>query len=119
MKLWKTQRNVITADNFIMKVTYNVHNIKMLIQLGIFIPIIWVATRNILFSRKRDEREILALFKSLKTTVISAVFVIGLIIILNLLNGTTSIPIMYIFIIALVCCVYLGVAPHSHQAKSY
>lgn len=83
------------------------NNVKILIQLGIFIPIMWVATRNILFSKKRDEREILALFKALKSTVIFVVFVVGLIIILNLLNGITSIPIMYIFIISLVCCIYL------------
>lgn len=82
------------------------NNIKSIIQLGILVPIIWVATRNILFAKKRDEREILALFDALKTTVISAVFIIGLIIILNLLNGITSIPIMYIFIIALICCLY-------------
>lgn len=83
------------------------HNVKILTQLGIFIPIMWVATRNILFSKERDEREILALFKALKTTVISVVFILGLIIILNLLNGITSIPIIYIFIIALLSCIYL------------
>ncbi|WP_010240091.1 hypothetical protein [Clostridium arbusti] len=81
-------------------------NIKTLIQLGILVPIIWVASRNILFAKKRDKREILALFNALKTTVISAIFVLGLIIILNLLNGITSISIMYIFIIALICCFY-------------
>lgn len=83
------------------------NNVKILAPLGIFIPIIWVGTRNILFPKKRDEREILAIFKALKTTVISMSFVVGLIIILSLLNGITSIPIMYIFIIALIGCIYL------------
>ena len=84
----------------------NMDNIKNIIQVGIFVPIMWVVTRNIVFAKKRDEREISAIFNAMKTTVISTVFVIGLIIILNLLNGITSISTMCIFIIALIACIY-------------
>ena len=85
------------------------NNTKIIIVVGMFLWTIWNMTRNILFAKKRDEREILSIFSALKTTIISAVFVIGLIIILNLLNGVTSLPIMYIFIIAIISCVYFVV----------
>jgi len=85
------------------------NNTKIIIVVGMFLWTIWNMTRNILFAKKRDEREILSIFSALKTTIISAVFVIGLIIILNLLKGVTSLPIMYIFIIAIISCVYFVV----------
>ncbi|MBU3093216.1 hypothetical protein KPL35_14165 [Clostridium sp. CF011] len=80
------------------------NDIKIIGEVGIALLIIWNMARNILFPRKRDEREILLIFTALKTTLILAVFVLGLIIILNLLNGVTLLPIMYIFIIAIISC---------------
>ncbi|MBW9173119.1 hypothetical protein [Clostridium estertheticum] len=80
------------------------NDIKIISEVGICLWIIWNMTRNILFAKKRDEREILSIFNALKTTIIFAVFILGLIIILNLLNGVTSLSIMYIFIIAIISC---------------
>ena len=81
------------------------NDIKIISIVGIGLWTIWNMTRNMLFLKKRDEREILSIFEALKTTIIFAVFIIGLIIILNLLNGATSLPIMYIFIISILSCV--------------
>ncbi len=82
-------------------------NIKTIIRVGILFSIIWVGIRNILFSKKKDEREILALFNAMKTTILLGVFIIGLVIIFNLLKGITTISIVYIFKIAIICCISL------------
>jgi len=81
-----------------------VNDIKIIIGVGMFLWSIWNITRNIIFAKKRDEREILSIYNALKTTIIFATFILGLIIILNLLNGVTSLSIMYILIIAIISC---------------
>lgn len=80
------------------------NNIKITAAAGIILWTIWNMTRNIVLSRKKDEREILSIFSALKITIIFSVFILGLIIILNLLNGITSLPIIYIFILAIISC---------------
>lgn len=82
-------------------------NIKTIIEVGILFSIIWIGIRNILFSKRKDEREILALFNAMKTTALVLIFIIGLVIILNLLNGITTISIMHVFIIGTIGCISL------------
>lgn len=82
-------------------------NIETLVEVGIWLLIIWDIIRNILFSTKKDEREVLALFNAMKATILLITFIMGLVIMLNILNGITTISITHIFIIGTIGCISL------------